>query len=81
MTIFAVIATDYTSGAEQLIMNTTDFKTVIEEMPNYYEKGTNYFMQVWDNNSITKIFQYLGYQDGTFGFELMMDFEDGEDNE
>lgn len=81
MKIFAIIATDYASGAEQLIMNTTDFKQVCDEMPNYYEKGTNYFMQVWENNSIQKVFQYVQFTDDTFGFDIIANFEEDEDNE
>lgn len=72
MNIFAVIQTDYSSGSEQLILNSTDFKYVVNSLPDYYEKGTNLYVQVWKDNNIQKIFMYVNNT-----LELIVDFEEG----
>lgn len=71
MNIFTVIQNDYASGVEQLILVSTDFKYVVDSLPDYYEKGTNLYVQVWKDNNIQKIFMYANNT-----LELIVDFEE-----
>lgn len=72
--IFAVISTDYTSGKELLVLNSTNFKYIVESLPLYYERGSNMFMQVWHKGSIQQIYEY---RDGAL--ELVVDYEEEEE--